>query len=57
MADEQDGDVAGIDEALNASLALLLEEDVANGQSLINNENVRFRDGSDSESDARNHAA
>lgn len=57
VADEQDGDVAGIDEALNAALALLLEEDVANGQRLINNENIRFRDGSDGERDARNHTA
>ena len=56
MADKQDGDVAGIDEALDALLALILEEYVADRKRLINDEDIGLGDRGDGEGDARHHA-
>lgn len=56
MAHEQDGDVAIVDEVLDALLAFLLEEHVANGERLVNDEDVGLGDGGDSKRDARDHA-
>lgn len=47
MAHEQDGDVAIVDEVLDALLAFLLEEHVANGERLVNDEDVGLGDGGD----------
>lgn len=49
MAHEQDGDVAIVDEVLDALLAFLLEEHVANGERLVNDEDVGLGDGGDGE--------
>lgn len=56
MAHEQDGDVAIVDEVLDALLAFLLEEHVANGECLVHDEDVGLGDGGDSKRDARDHA-
>lgn len=56
VAHEQDGDVAIVDEVLDAFLALLLEEHVADGEGLVHDEDVRLGDGGDGERDARDHA-
>ena len=49
VAHEQDGDVAVLDEVLNAALALLLEEHVADGERLVHDEDVWLGDGGDGE--------
>ena len=56
VAHEQDGDVAIVDEVLDALLAFLLEEHVANGERLVDDEDVGLGDGGDGERDARDHA-
>ena len=56
MAHEQDGDVAIVDEVLDALLAFLLEEHVADGERLVHDEDVGLGDGGDGERDARDHA-
>lgn len=49
VAHEQDGDVAIVDEVLNALLAFLLEEHVADGERLVHDEDVGLGDGGDCE--------
>lgn len=56
VAHEQHGDVAVLDEVLDAALALLLEEHVADGERLIDDEDVGLGDGGDGEGDARDHS-
>lgn len=56
VAHEQHGDVAVLDEMLDATLALLLEEHVADGERLVDDEDVGLGDGGDGERDARDHA-
>ena len=48
--------MAVLDEVLDAALALLLEEHVANGEGLVHDEDVGLGDGGDGERDARDHA-
>lgn len=57
VAQEQHRDVAGLDEVLDAGLALLLEEHITDGERLVHNQDVRRRQGGDGERDARDHAA
>ena len=56
VAREENRDVSVLDEVLNAALALLLEEHVADGERLVHDEDVRLGDGGDGERDARDHA-
>lgn len=49
VAHEQDGDVAIVDEVLDALLAFLLEEHVANGERLVHDEDVGLGDGGNGE--------
>ena len=56
MRDKEDRDVAGLDEAPDARLALLLEEDVAHGQGLVDDEDVGLGDRGYGKGDARHHA-
>ena len=49
VAHEQDGDVAIVDEVLDALLAFLLEEHVADGERLVYDEEIRLGDGGDGE--------
>lgn len=55
VAHEQHRDVAGLDEVLDAGLALLLEEHITDGERLVHDQDVRLRDGGDDERDARDH--
>ena len=48
--------MAVLDEVLNAALALLLEEHVADGERLVDDEDVGLGDGGDGERDACDHA-
>ena len=48
--------MAIVDEVLDALLAFLLEEHVANGERLVHDEDVGLGDGGDSKRDARDHA-
>ena len=57
MAHEENRDVAAFDELADALLALLLEEDVADGEGLVDDEDIRLDDGRDCERDASDHAA
>ncbi len=57
VANEKHRHISGIDEVLDAALALLLEEHVAHGERLVDDEDVGLGDGRDGEGDARNHAA
>ena len=57
MAHKQHGHVSGLYEVLDALLALLLEEDVADRERLVDDQDVGLGDGGDGEGDARHHAA
>ena len=48
--------MAVVDEVLDALLAFLLEEHVADGERLVHDEDVGLGDGGDGERDARDHA-
>ena len=48
--------MAVLDEVLDAALALLLEEHVADGERLVDDEDIGLGDGGDGECDARDHA-
>lgn len=48
--------MAIVDEVLDALLAFLLEEHVANGERLVHDEDVGLGDGGDGKRDARDHA-
>lgn len=48
--------MAVVDEVLDALLAFLLEEHVADGERLVDDEDVGLGDGGDGERDARDHA-
>ena len=48
VAHEQDGDVAIVDEVLDAALTFLLEEHVADGERLVDDEDVGLGDGASS---------
>lgn len=48
--------MAIVDEVLDALLAFLLEEHVADGEGLVHDEDVRLGDGGDCKRDARDHA-
>ena len=55
MAHQQHGNVAGVDEVLDALLALALEEHVAHRERFVDDEDVGLGDGRDGERDARGH--
>ena len=55
MAHKQHGYVAGIYEALDAALALLLEKHVAHRERLVDDEDVGLHHGGDGERDTRHH--
>lgn len=48
--------MAIVDEVLDALLAFLLEENIADGERLVDDEDVGLGDGGDGERDARDHA-
>ena len=56
VAREENRDVSVLDEVLDTAPAFLLEEHVADGERLVNDEDVGLGDGGDSKRDARDHA-
>ena len=56
MAYEKHGHVVGLNELLDAALALLLEEEVANRERLVHDEDVGLGHRGNGKGDARDHA-
>ena len=55
MRHEQNRHVTALDKVLNTGLALLLEEHVADGKHLIDDQDIGLGNGGDCKSNARNH--
>ena len=56
MRHEQNRHVTALDKVLYTGLALLLEEHVADGKHLIDDQDIGLGNGGDCKSNARNHA-